>query len=715
MSQDEHGNDAHEGEARNPQEDMKAPSEDDEAPNLQREEEGLNGLSIFKTMAMYFIISQVFHVLLSPSVPDENVQDGNQPPNGNRPPKPIIYNQNWKQSEAFDLRVFVSENPKPDLSASGLQSDNLIWEEKGILFDWDDSNLRGVNLSLPVSSKVQRNGSIFAHVFVNRVGKDYQPTSSVFDPKDAFYVSHQLNEYKLRPRTKKVKNLLSGEKKDSDTLDEKMTDEILSWWNPKLEVRLVVDYTTFSSSNIPPTVAPHLRFHNESRTYYPIVYFDKFWSLQSQRIPINASVKTLDLELKYRPISLLKWQMQNQMEVSWKKQRESGMGSEKDSEELKRMMMETNPYLLALTAIVSIFHMIFDCLAFKSDIQFWREKKSMEGLSVRSIILNAICQVIVFLYLLDNDTSWMIVLSSGVGILIEFWKINKAVDIEIDSENFPFVIIKGKAEYTQTETAEHDRVAMEYLSYVLYPLIAAYAVYSLFYEEHKSLYSWILGSLVGSVYMFGFIMMCPQLYLNYKLKSVAHLPWRMLTYKALNTFIDDMFAFIIKMPTLHRLSCFRDDIIFFIYLYQRWIYPVDYSRVNEFGLVPKKEDDDESEVKETEEVSNSLEVSPEQSEPASPTTKLVSKDEIHAKEGECIVKKDEDCEGKSVPKPVHEVKKEVKKECNDDAEVQTPLEKSAEEPIEEPAEEPKATKPVSGLRKRNVRSDDVVDDDWVLT
>jgi hypothetical protein len=54
-------------------------------------------------------------------------------------------------------------------------------------------------------------------------------------------------------------------------------------------------------------------------------------------------------------------------------------------------------------------------------------------------------------------------------------------------------------------------------------------------------------------------------------------------YKALNTFIDDLFAFIIKMPTMHRLSCFRDDIIFLIYLYQRWIYPVDKKRVNEFG------------------------------------------------------------------------------------------------------------------------------------
>lgn len=66
----------------------------------------------------------------------------------------------------------------------------------------------------------------------------------------------------------------------------------------------------------------------------------------------------------------------------------------------------------------------------------------------------------------------------------------------------------------------------------------------------------------------GFIMMTPQLFINYKLKSVAHLPWRMLTYKALNTFIDDIFAFVIKMPTMYRLGCLRDDVIFFIFLYQ---------------------------------------------------------------------------------------------------------------------------------------------------
>ena len=49
---------------------------------------------------------------------------------------------------------------------------------------------------------------------------------------------------------------------------------------------------------------------------------------------------------------------------------------------------------------------------------------------------------------------------------------------------------------------------------------------------------------------------------------MAHLPWRAFGYKAFNTFIDDVFAFIIKMPTSHRIACLRDDVVFFCYLYQ---------------------------------------------------------------------------------------------------------------------------------------------------
>ncbi|CAF0766073.1 unnamed protein product, partial [Didymodactylos carnosus] len=131
--------------------------------------------------------------------------------------------------------------------------------------------------------------------------------------------------------------------------------------------------------------------------------------------------------------------------------------------------------------------------------------------------------------------------------------------------------------------------AFRYLSWALFPLVIGYAIYSLTYHEHKSWYSFVLSTIYGFLLTFGFIMMTPQLFINYKLKSVAHLPWRMMTYKALNTFIDDMFAFVIKMPTMYRIGCFRDDIIFFIYLYQRYIYPVDRRRTNEFGTSGENE------------------------------------------------------------------------------------------------------------------------------
>ena len=115
--------------------------------------------------------------------------------------------------------------------------------------------------------------------------------------------------------------------------------------------------------------------------------------------------------------------------------------------------------------------------------------------------------------------------------------------------------------------------------------VVGYAGWCLVYAYFRGWYAWLLECLVALVYGGGFIVMTPQLFINYKLKSVACLPWKFFMYKALNTFIDDLFAFIIKMPTLHRMSCFRDDLIFVIYLYQRWFYCVDSKRANEFGQV----------------------------------------------------------------------------------------------------------------------------------
>merc|ERR1712051_278411 len=168
------------------------------------------------------------------------------------------------------------------------------------------------------------------------------------------------------------------------------------------------------------------------------------------------------------------------------------------------------------------------------------------------------------------------------------WKVTKALHVSISLSGIKF----GEDSKVEATTAELDTVAMKYLSWVLYPLCIGGAIYSLLYTPHKSWYSWTIQTMVNAVYAFGFLFMLPQLFVNYRLKSVAHLPWRAFMYKAFNTFIDDLFAFIITMPTAHRVACFRDDIVFIIYLYQRWLYPIDKNRIDASGMIEETAGDE---------------------------------------------------------------------------------------------------------------------------
>jgi hypothetical protein len=104
---------------------------------------------------------------------------------------------------------------------------------------------------------------------------------------------------------------------------------------------------------------------------------------------INETVTDeLPFRLDFNTISMFKFRMQAQMEEQWRVQREWGQQKEGDTEMLKQMLLETksvasspfpvaahfarSPYLLGVTFFVSILHTVFDCLAFKNDIAFWK-------------------------------------------------------------------------------------------------------------------------------------------------------------------------------------------------------------------------------------------------------------------------------------------------------------------------------------------------------
>lgn len=85
--------------------------------------------------------------------------------------------------------------------------------------------------------------------------------------------------------------------------------------------------------------------------------------------------------------------------------KQQGSTSTAELDEVKRMLVETNPYFLGLTALVSVLHVVcvfsssgtasatgtdatmnrFEFLAFSSDVSHWRQKRELVGVSVRCV------------------------------------------------------------------------------------------------------------------------------------------------------------------------------------------------------------------------------------------------------------------------------------------------------------------------------------------
>jgi hypothetical protein len=266
--------------------------------------------------------------------------------------------------------------------------------------------------------------------------------------------------------------------------------------------------------------------------------------------------------------------------------------SENDLEEVKDFMTRQPLSVLAAIQIISMLQMWLSMMAFKNDISFFKGRSDYAGLSSRTLITDAAHSSVIFLYLYDYENMSRIVLfQCGIGALIALWKVHKRMRLRVTWSYFlPWLSSATQAEMSAGERATEDIDVrlMRYMKWVMYPLSAVWGIYCLYHYQYSSWWSWFISSLADFAYSFGFVNMMPQIFVNYKLKSVAHLPWRVFFYKAFNTFVDDIFAWFImgdQMTKKHRFMTLRDDVVFLVFLYQLWLYPVDKTRADEYGYV----------------------------------------------------------------------------------------------------------------------------------
>jgi len=63
--------------------------------------------------------------------------------------------------------------------------------------------------------------------------------------------------------------------------------------------------------------------------------------------------------------------------------------------QIRGLFTDTNIYLLCVTMAVATVHLLLDVLAFKNDISFWRERKDMVGLSLRTQVWHCISHTVI--------------------------------------------------------------------------------------------------------------------------------------------------------------------------------------------------------------------------------------------------------------------------------------------------------------------------------
>ena len=381
-------------------------------------------------------------------------------------PHTQLYKPFWKQGQRLETKIYLSLRQAP-VSARELQTmpslqyfsnlhhhqnqskkDNkrlfggssvLLWKQKGVTFDWLNTSHATQTVNLTESNtppklwKMALSGKpLYVHAYV---GHESRKMTDVRDYK--FVLARTTTTKKVTkkavPPTWRLHPAfcnICGDANASTGPPAVLPASAIRnappkpHWKPRAAFRFVVDFTEFPTNQIPPLMQPHFRL-TPRRQYLPFSFADEVGLTTDQLIALNQTVTLLPLEIEVGPSSLGRWQLGAMMDQSISIMHNSMGAEEKDSDELRYMLTETHPYVLMLTLCVSLLHTLFDVLAFKSDIQFWNELKTLRGLSTRAVVTSLICQIVVVAYLHHQETSKLVLVPAAFGVVLQFWKVWK--------------------------------------------------------------------------------------------------------------------------------------------------------------------------------------------------------------------------------------------------------------------------------------------------
>jgi hypothetical protein len=322
-------------------------------------------------------------------------------------------------------------------------------------------------------------------------------------------------------------------------------------WLGQLSLYAVTSLEALPRDELPPAMRAYVRADPTRTLHVPLLAANPVRPTRDHLAPLNGSLTELPLKVTLAPAAVGKWQLLSLLDASITTQHKMG-ATDKDTDDLIRMLAETPLLLLGITFVVSIVHLLFDALSFKHDVAFWRSASSLRGISVSTLTHTLVSNAVISLYLWAEGSSLLVTLPQAANTLLCAWKLAKAAGITWSLRWWvlpvPAYDAALHASATRGAASSADAEAVRYVNLLLAPFLAGYALYSFVFHTHTGWGEWALTTAVTAVYGAGFALMTPQLYINWRLRSVAHLPWKVLGYRFVNTVIDDLFAGLIRMP-----------------------------------------------------------------------------------------------------------------------------------------------------------------------
>uniref|UniRef100_A0A3Q4HV64 Lipid scramblase CLPTM1L n=1 Tax=Neolamprologus brichardi TaxID=32507 RepID=A0A3Q4HV64_NEOBR len=345
---------------------------------------------------------------------------------------------------------------------------------------------RRVHVSLP--GETRANGTLFAVVYVHKAG-----VSPLEDSREVHYAV-QLTTY-ITPSPALHSALFIY---FFGSTQKPRPENPVSHWRPHLSLTVMSEDFTFTKAGLPSDVRRYMRVSQEGRQmmYLPLLMVNELDFRVRDLMEISSGTVQLPLTVSYEGISLRGFRFWVHLQDMVYSLQQFGFTDE-NIDEIKETLHINTDFFLAL----------------KNDISSWRKKKSMAGISRKTVLWRSLGTLLIFLYLLE-ETSLLVLLPVGLGACVEVWKVFTVFKIQIHTCTSVFTV--NKLDEEERKTVEYDTQA-------------------------DSVRSAILSRLQQGV----------------------------------NTLISDLcscacfFSSSGSFSSSHQLSCFRDELLFFLYLYQR--------------------------------------------------------------------------------------------------------------------------------------------------